>query len=56
MRGSFADGARFVVQPYMEYRNPKDLEIFDRCATGRRTPVGRYDKTRKVKWLQALRG
>jgi hypothetical protein len=41
--GSFVDGARFVVQPYMEYRNPKDLEIFDRCATDRRIPVGRYD-------------
>ena len=31
-----ADGARIAVTPYMEYRSPKDLAIFDRCATSRR--------------------
>ncbi len=41
--GSFADGARFAIAPYMEYRNPKDLAIFDRCATDRRIPAARYD-------------
>lgn len=41
--GSFADGARFAIAPYMEYRSPKDLEIFDRCATSRRIPAARYD-------------
>lgn len=41
--GSFADGARFAVEPYMEYRNPKDLAIFDHCATSRRIPAGWYD-------------
>ena len=40
--GSFADGARFAVAPYMEYRSPKDLAIFDRCATSRRIPAERY--------------
>ena len=34
--GSFADGARVAVAPYMEYRSPKDLAVFDRCATSRR--------------------
>jgi hypothetical protein len=41
--GSFADGARVAVAPYMEYRTPKDLAIFDRCATSRRIPAERYD-------------
>ena len=36
--GSLADGARVAVAPYMEYRSPKDLAIFDRCATSRRIP------------------
>ena len=40
--GSFADGARFAVAPYMQYRSPKDLDIFDRCATSRRIPAQRY--------------
>jgi hypothetical protein len=40
--GSFANGARFAVEPYMEYRNPKELSIFDRCATSKRIPVERY--------------
>ena len=40
--GSLADGARVAVAPYMEYRNPKDLAVFDRCATSRRTPKERY--------------
>jgi hypothetical protein len=40
--GSFADGGRVAVAPYMEYRSPKDLEIFDRCATSRRVPAERY--------------
>jgi hypothetical protein len=26
----------------MEYRSPKDLAIFDRCATSRRIPAERY--------------
>jgi hypothetical protein len=37
-----ADGARVAVTPYMEYRSPKDLAIFDRCATSRRVPAERY--------------
>ena len=40
--GSLADDMRIIVAPYMEYRNPKDLAIFDRCATSRRIPAGRY--------------
>ncbi len=40
--GSFADGARFAVETYMEYRSPKDLAIFDRCATSRRIPKDWY--------------
>jgi hypothetical protein len=40
--GSFADGARFAIAPYMEYRNLKELEIFDRCATSRRIPRESY--------------
>ena len=27
----------------MEYRSPKDLAIFDRCATSRRIPADWYD-------------
>lgn len=41
--GSFADGARFAVEPYMEYESPNDLEIFDRCATSRRIPADLYE-------------
>jgi hypothetical protein len=40
--GSLADDTRFVVAPYMEYRNPKELAIFDRCATSRLIPAERY--------------
>ena len=40
--GSFADGARFVVEPYMEYRSPKDLAVFDHCATSRRLAANWY--------------
>ena len=40
--GSLTDGARVAVAPYMEYRSPKDLAIFDRCATSRSIPVERY--------------
>jgi hypothetical protein len=40
--GSFADDGRFAVVPYMAYRSPKDLAIFDRCATSRRIPAERY--------------
>jgi hypothetical protein len=40
--GSFADGGRVVVEPYMEYRSPKDLAVFDRCATDRRIPAALY--------------
>jgi len=41
--GSFKDGARYAVEPYMEYRSPKDLKIFDRCATSRHIPAELYD-------------
>ena len=40
--GSFPDGARFAVEPYMEYRSPSDLGIFDRCATNQRIPPKRH--------------
>jgi hypothetical protein len=40
--GSFADGARVAVAPYMEYRSPKDLAIFYRCATSRRIAAEWY--------------
>jgi hypothetical protein len=36
-----ADGARIAVTPYMEYRSPKDLAIFDRRATSRRIAAER---------------
>lgn len=41
--GSLSDGARVAVAPYMEYRSPKDLAIFDRCATSRRIPTAWYE-------------
>jgi hypothetical protein len=41
--GSFADGGRVAEAPYMEYRSPKDLAVFDRCATSRRIPAQWYD-------------
>jgi hypothetical protein len=41
--GSLPDGARVAVAPYMEYRSPKDLAIFDRCATSRRIPAAWYE-------------
>ena len=41
--GSFEDGARFAIAPYMEYRKPEELAIFDRCATSRRIPRESYD-------------
>lgn len=41
--GSLADGARVAVAPYMEYRSPRDLAIFDRCATSRRIPAALYE-------------
>jgi hypothetical protein len=40
--GAFEDGARFAVQPYMSYRRPADLVIFDRCATSARLPKTLY--------------
>lgn len=40
--GSFEDGARFAIAPYMEYRKPKELAVFDRCATSRRIPRDSY--------------
>lgn len=40
--GSFSDGARFAVAPYMEYSAPKDLAVFDRCATDPRIPATAY--------------
>ncbi len=41
--GSFADGGRFVIEPYMEYRSPEDLAVFDRCAVSRRIPKAWHD-------------
>jgi hypothetical protein len=41
--GSFADGERVAEAPYMEYRSPKDLAIFDRCATSRSIPAAWYE-------------
>ena len=41
--GSFPDGTRFAVEPYMEYRNPRELAIFDRCATNRRIAPAWYE-------------
>jgi hypothetical protein len=39
----FADGARYAIETYMEYREPKDLEVFDRCATSPRIPAELYE-------------
>ncbi|MEJ2624203.1 MAG: hypothetical protein P8Z80_06595 [Pseudolabrys sp.] len=41
--GSFSDGARFAVEPYMEYGTPKQLAVFDRCATSRDIPASDYE-------------
>ena len=41
--GSFSDGSRYVIETYMEYRSPKDLETFDRCATNPRIPAELYE-------------
>jgi hypothetical protein len=40
--GGYADGARYVVSPYMQYRALADLTIFHRCATSRRIPAASY--------------
>ena len=40
--GSFTDGERYAVAPYMEYGKPSDLAVFDRCATSRRIAADRY--------------
>jgi hypothetical protein len=40
---SFSDGSRLAIETYMEYRSPKNLEIFDRCATSRRIPAELYE-------------
>jgi hypothetical protein len=40
--GGMADGTRYAVVPYMRYRTPSDLQVFDRCATSRRVPADRY--------------
>jgi hypothetical protein len=40
--GTFEDGARFAIQPYMSYRSPGDLTIFDHCATSSRVPKDAY--------------
>jgi hypothetical protein len=40
--GSFVDGARFAIAPYMQYRKPEELAVFDRCATSRRIPRDSY--------------
>lgn len=40
--GSFSDGARFAVVPYMEYDTPRDLDVFDRCATDPHIPARAY--------------
>lgn len=41
--GSFSDGARFAVEPYMEYDTPKQLAVFDHCATSRDIPASDYE-------------
>lgn len=41
--GTFSDGSRFVIEPYMEYRTPNDLKVFDRCATSPRIPAQAYE-------------
>ncbi len=43
LHGSFSNGDRVVIETYMEYRSPKDLEIFHRCATSRRLPADRHE-------------
>ena len=40
--GTFNDGGRFAIQPYMSYRNPTDLAVFDRCASSARVPKESY--------------
>jgi hypothetical protein len=40
--GSYADGARYVIAPYMQYRAPADLAVFHRCATSRWIPAKSY--------------
>jgi hypothetical protein len=35
--GNFADGSgRYLIHPYLLYRQPRDLAVFDRCVTSRR--------------------
>jgi hypothetical protein len=41
--GSFSDGARYAIETYMEYRTPKDLAVFDRCATDPRVSAEAYE-------------
>jgi hypothetical protein len=40
--GAMADGARYAVVPYLFYRSPGDLDVFHRCATGKRIPAAAY--------------
>ena len=42
--GAMQDGARYAVVPYMSYRTPRDLDVFHRCATSKRTPAAAYYK------------
>ena len=51
---ALTDGARFAVAPYMGYRSPKDLAIFDRCATSRSIPVERYAACFACHWGEAI--
>jgi len=39
--GSLKDDSRFAAAPYMEYDDPKDLAVFDRCARSPRVPADR---------------
>jgi len=41
--GSLSDGARFAITPYMHYRDPKELAVFDACATSKRIPAQQYE-------------
>ena len=38
--GNFSDGSgRYLIHPYLLYRQPADLMVFQRCATSKAVPV-----------------
>jgi len=41
--GGLASGDRYAITPYMTYRTPADLAVFDRCARSRRMRPDRYE-------------